>query len=76
MSIVCFRQHRTITDEQIDSIQESVAQEIDRVLKCLDLSARTLELNDNKPEVAYRNIMQARFTLKNLVSDLKLDTRI
>lgn len=76
MFMQLLKQRKTIVDEQIDTIQESTAQEIDRALKELDLAVRTLELNNNKPEVVYKHCMSARFTLKNLALDLKTDARI
>jgi hypothetical protein len=42
MFMQLLKQRKTIVDEQIDTIQESTAQEIDRALKELDLAVRTL----------------------------------
>lgn len=67
--IIRFNRVKTPVDTQIDSIQ-------DRAIKELDLAVRTLELNDCKPQLVYYHTMNARYELKNLVSDLKLDTRL
>ena len=76
MSIVCFRQHRTIVDEQIDDIQKSVLQEARSILEDIRKCLRVCDLNDGKPEVIYRTLMDAKFKTENLVSDLNTDTRI
>lgn len=60
-------------DIQIDEIQISTAQQIDSALENIEKVIRVLELNEKKPEVAYRHIMEAKWKLKNLATDLKAD---
>lgn len=70
-----FRKHRVIVDKPINDKLEEYIQSLTQMRKELDLSARTLELNDNKPEIAYRHVMLVRFGIENLVYDLKQYTR-
>lgn len=74
--ILKFRGVKTAVDEQIDTIQDGVVKEVNRVIKELDLAIRTLELNDCRPKLSYDHCQSARYILKNLVSDLRLDTRL
>lgn len=71
-----FKGIKTAVDEQIDDIQTSVIREVNSAIRQLDLAIRTMELNDCRPKLSYDHVRETKFILKNLVSDLKLDTRL
>jgi hypothetical protein len=74
--IIRFNQVKTPVDNQIDEMQKSVIREVNSAIRQLDLAIRTMELNDCRPKLSYDHAREAKFILKNLVSDLKLDTRL
>ena len=65
-------------EKQIDEIQESVCREVESAIKDINMSIKFCEKALIRPEyltTIYNNANLALFKLKNLVSDLKGDTR-
>lgn len=74
------KSNKTKVDEQIDTMQLSVAHELDRISR---LQNQALKIIDNAKEITkeelasiYNNIQHANFITKNLASDLKSDARL
>lgn len=71
-----FTERETLNDGQVREMQKSVINTLTSAIRHLDMASTTLEYNACKPTKAYEHTQQANFILKNLVSDLKLDTRL
>ena len=74
------KSNKTKVDEQIDTMQLSVANELDKVDRFLKAIVDTVDnrrlLVDSDIISILNNTQHARFILKNLASDLKSDARL
>lgn len=74
------KSNKTKVDEQIDTMQLSVANELDKVDRFLKAIVDTVDnrrlLVDSDIASILNNTQHARYLLKNLASDLKSDARL
>ena len=74
------KSNKTKVDEQIDTMQLSVAHELDKVDRLLKAIVDTVDnrrlLVDSDIASILNNTQHARYLLKNLASDLKSDARL
>ena len=80
MGLLKFRKiKKTKVEEQIDTIQMSVSQELERVNKLITASLDVLEYKaiteQEKASIKY-NLNKAKMITKNLASDLERDARL
>lgn len=71
---------KTKVDNQIDEMQLSIVDELDRINR---LQNQALKIIDNSEEITeeeivsvYNNVQHANFIIKNLASDLRKDARL
>lgn len=71
--IEAFQTRKSPVEIQIDDIQKSVVLTAKSVLRKIEHSIAVCEANDNKPETIYRDLMDSKWQIKNLVYDLEND---
>lgn len=78
--ILVFLIKKTKIDNQIDEMQLSIVEELERISR---LQNQVLKIIDNSEEITeeeivsiYNNVQHANFITKNLASDLKHDARL
>lgn len=80
MKILQMFKRKTKVDEQIDTIQLSIADELGRIDRLLQAVVNTADnrrlLVDSDIASILNNTQHARYLLKNLASDLKSDARL
>lgn len=77
---LAFLEKKTKVDNQIDEMQLSIVDELDRISR---LQNQALKIIDNSEEITeevvvsvYNNVKHANFITKNLASDLRKDARL